>query len=302
MKGYQQVKDRWSTRAGEWISFALAWCFVRATGPVPIWTLAGILAPIGSFLAVVIPGARTRVMENLDYVWPDLTAGEKRRILKATGAEFIRLVIEYVRFSIPKENVEVRVTGIEHLEAARDAGMGAVLVTAHLGNWEAIRLAAQRAGCESGIIYRAFNNRYVDRYARNLIAGLGEPVLHKGRRGMRRLVAHVAHGGTMLIVVDQRTTGAPMLPFLGKPAETVTAAAALAARTGAALIPAVARRNVDERCFEVIFEPPVTGPNPEQMMSTVNDRISCWIEETPEQWFWFHHRWKTTAPNTPEAE
>ena len=38
--------------------------------------------------------------------------------------------------------------------------------------------------------------------------------------------------------VNQRQTGAPLLPFLGREAETATVAAELALRYGAALIPA----------------------------------------------------------------
>lgn len=297
MASYHAIKDRWTTRAGEWLGFAAAWSFMWVTRGFSLWTLTDSFAPVGGFLARVVPGARARVMENLEHVWPELDTHEKRRILTETGADFMRLMIEYAHFAKMSTDVALEVAGIEHLEAARDAGKGAILVTAHFGNWEAIRLAAKRAGCESGIIYRAFNNRYLDRYTMNLIQGLGTPVVQKGRPGMRRLVTHVARGGIMMIIVDQRNTGAPMLPFVGKPAETVTAAAELAERTGAALIPAVAFRRPEARRFDVRFEPPVTGTDPQAMMTEVNRRISAWIEESPEQWFWFHRRWKTkTSP------
>jgi lauroyl/myristoyl acyltransferase len=28
------------------------------------------------------------------------------------------------------------------------------------------------------------------------------------------------------------------------------------------------------------------------MMGQVNRRIGAWVEERPEQWFWFHRRWR----------
>ena len=111
---------------------------------------------------------------------------------------------------------------------------------------------------------------------------------------MRQLVSHVARGGFVMILVDQRNSGAPFLDFLGHPAETVTAAADLAHRTGAALIPARAVRNVAAGRFDVLFEPPVTGEEPLGMMQQVNDRIGTWITEFPDQWFWFHRRWLST--------
>ena len=171
---------------------------------------------------------------------------------------------------------------------------GAIIVTAHYGNWEAIRVAAKRDGREVGIIYRAFNNRYLDRFTMNMIPDAGSPVLQKGS-GMRQLVQHVRRGGMVMILVDQRNTGAPFIDFMGQPAETVTAAADIAVRTGAALIPARAVRDVAAERFDVTFEKPITGTDSVEMMSEVNRRISAWVEEYPAQWFWFHRRWRSTS-------
>ncbi|HET7408737.1 MAG TPA: lysophospholipid acyltransferase family protein, partial [Paracoccaceae bacterium] len=148
-------------------------------------------------------------------------------------------------------------------------------------------------------IYRAFNNRCFDRFGLGLIPIAGRPVLQKGRQGTRRLVRHVEQGGFVLILVDQRTTGAPLIDFLGHPAETATTAARLALKTGAALILVRATRDAEARRFEVEFEPPVTGDDPQAIMGQVNRRIGAWIEERPEQWFWFHRRWRRNARSRP---
>ncbi len=294
-ESYFQARDRWRTIAGEWLLYAMAVSFRWLTRPVPLWRLTGAMAPVGGWLAMTIPGFRRRAMQNLALVWPDRPAAEHRRIARAAGGHFIRLAVEQMRLDWFAGNVEIEAAGLEHLQAARERGKGAVLVTAHFGNWEAARLAAKQVGCETGIIGRAFNNRFLTRFSMKLIPSCGEPVLQKGARGMRQLVRHVARGGFVMILVDQRNSGAPFLDFLGHPAETVTAAADIAHRTGAALIPARTVRNVRERRFDVTFEPPVTGDDPVAMMQVVNDRISAWIEEDPEQWFWFHRRWRRTA-------
>lgn len=301
---HYQRRDRWSTKAGEWVLFALAWTFRWITRPLPAWTMAGLWAPVGGALAVAVPSFRRRAEENLALVWPDRPAAERRRIARAAGAHFARLAVEYGRIDRFLRDFEVAITGAEHPQAARAEGRGAVLVTAHYGNWEAARIAALRLGCETGIIYRAFNNRYLDRYAVSVIHVAGRPVLQKGRQGMRQLVRHVEQGGFVLILVDQRNSGAPFLDFLGHPAETVTAAAELARKTGAALIPVRATRNLAARRFDVAFESPVTGDEAGAMMAEVNRRIGVWIEEHPEQWFWFHRRWRQTSRSRalPERE
>ena len=293
-EAYVYQRDRWSTRAAEWVLYALAWLLRWITWPLPTWFLSGMVAPVGALAIMALPKIRRRAYDNLELVWPEKSPVERHRIAWAAARQFTRLSVEYARLDRLVRSVELNVTGTEHLQKALEAGKGAVLVSAHYGNWEAARLAAMQAGAETGIIYRAFNNRYLDRFTMDLIPCAGAPVLQKGRQGMRQLVSHVARGGFVMILVDQRNSGAPFLDFLGHPAETVTAAADLAARTGAALIPARAVRNVAARRFDVSFEPAIQGEDPEAMMQSVNDRISAWVEEHPEQWFWFHRRWRHT--------
>ena len=117
---------------------------------------------------------------------------------------------------------------------------------------------------------------------------------------MRRLVAHIKRGGTAMILVDQRNSGAPLLPFLGQPAETVLVAAELARAAGVPLVPAVSRRTSLVPEFAVRFEEPATGENAAEMMTEVNLRISAWIDACPEQWFWFHRRWKRAPQQRAE--
>lgn len=278
-------------RVGSWLNYALAWMFRLLTRPVPVWTLGRMAAPIGGALALAVPGFRRRAATNLALIWPERPEAERRRLVRDTGAEFARLMVEYTHLDRFVVDLSLEITGEEYLKAAEAAGKGAVLVTAHYGNWEAARLAALRLGCETGIIYRAFNNAYFDRFALGLLPRLGRPVLQKGRQGVRGLSRHVGGGGFAMVLVDQRITGAPLMDFLGQPAETAISAAQLALRTGAALIPVRATRNSAKRRFEVTFETPVTGENAMAMMAEVNRRIGSWVEERPEQWFWFHRRW-----------
>lgn len=293
-EGYNQVRDRWTTRALEWVLFAAAWVFRAVTLFVPIWWVSRFFGALGSRLVLLVPAFRDRVDDNLRLVHPAMGQKERRRLTREAARSFLHLGVEYTHFDRFLRNVSIHLQGLDHVASAAAAGKGAIIVTAHYGNWEAIRIAAKREGHEIGIIYRAFNNRYLDRFTMNLIPEAGSPVLQKGG-GMRQLVQHVRRGGMIMILVDQRNSGAPFIDFMGQPAETVTAAADIAVRTGAALIPARAVRDVGEERFDVTFEAPVPGTDSLVMMTEVNRRISAWIEEYPAQWFWFHRRWKSNT-------
>ncbi|MEO1776386.1 MAG: lysophospholipid acyltransferase family protein [Pseudomonadota bacterium] len=289
---YHAQHNRWTDRAADWVSYAAARSVGFAMAPFPLWRGIEVIATLGRWIIPRLPGPGKRLSDNLARVYPDRAAAARRAIAADAAAHFTRLCIEYLNLRRFADEVTTEVEGMERLIEARTRGKGVVLVTAHYGNWEALRLACLRAGHECGIIYRPFNNRYVDRYTLSLIRLCGEPVMQKGPRGMRALTGHIAKGGVALVLVDQRTTGAPLLPFLGHQAETLTVAAALARRSGATLITARARRMDNRGRFHVRLEAPVPEDTPEAMMTEVNRRIGTWIEEDPGQWFWVHRRWR----------
>ena len=282
-------------RAADRAELAAVRAAMGLTAPLSADRLARVAASLGRRISPRVPTLRRRVAENLRALRggaePD--RAEVRALCAACGAEFAQTVAEYWRLpELAADPSRLSVTGADALAEALAGGRGAVIVTAHFGQWEAIRLAVRRvAGRDCALIYRAFNNPLVDAVAQANIRPAGEPVLHKGREGMRALLRHVAGGGAALILIDQRQTGAPLIPFLGVPAETATAAAELARRFGAALIPARGLR-VGTGRFEAAFGPEIPPGEPEAMTAAANAALSEWIEAAPEQWLWFHRRWR----------
>ncbi|RMF39419.1 MAG: lauroyl acyltransferase [Alphaproteobacteria bacterium] len=281
--------------AWQQVEFRLAWAACSAIRALPRARRIALAGRLGRMLIPNLPMTARRISANLDRIWPGLERERRRAIARGVGDNFGRTIIEYFLMddlARQPDLVSATGAGLAAIRQARDEGRGAVLVSAHFGNWEAIRLALQADGIPCAMIYRAFNNRPFDAYVRAKMEHAGTPVLTKGRQGMRALVGHVAKGGVALILVDQKQTGAPALPFLGQPAETSLAAASLASRLGVPLIPAFATRQNDGRRFAVEFETPVSDGPPEARMAQVNARISARIEARPEQWFWLHRRWR----------
>ena len=48
------------------------------------------------------------------------------------------------------------------------------------------------------------------------------------------------------------------------------------------------------------YEAPIPHTDPRTMMAAFNERLSHWVRRHPEQWYWFHRRWKPTKP--PRSE
>ncbi len=248
-----------------------------------------VMGALGRGLLPLAPAAR-RIRDNLSLVRPDLDA---RAVAAGVGDNFGRVLAEYVRMAdMAARPDRRRVTGLAHLTQAMAAGRGALIVSAHLGNWEAIRLAAADAGIPVGLMRRHFNNPDFDALALARVRMAGEPVLHKGANALRGMFGHLRSGGALLVLVDQRSTGGALVPFLGRPAETTVAVAGLAARLGTPVIPAVALREADGLSFDVRFAPPVAPGPPEAMFAEIHRSLDVWIDERPGQWFWLHNRWR----------
>ena len=59
--------------------------------------------------------------------------------------------------------------GLIALKEAQAAGKGAIIVSGHFGQWEAVRAVIKMHGLESGAVYRPHKNRH---YARRILAGI----------------------------------------------------------------------------------------------------------------------------------
>ena len=278
----------------------------------PWQILQGIVAAILLGLAMLVPHhvasnagsavARTlgplfhwhrRGMANLAHVYPDMSTAERRKLMDGVWDNLGRTMGEFARIS--KVGATVTASGLEHVP---EEGTPVIFVSAHMANWEALTWFSRLCGRELLDVYRRPNNVYVDKLLKLRTYGLPVQLIEKNNRVGIHLLRQLRAGGVVFLFVDQKgTTGDLLIPFLGKDALTVRTPALLAAKTGATVIPVrMIRKNRHE--LHIAVSPPlqpITDTNPEAknlFMQQINDTLTGWVEETPEQWLWIHRRWK----------
>lgn len=243
-----------------------------------------------------------RGMANLAHVYPDMPIAERRRIMDGVWDNLGRTVGELAR--LRDVGAKVTASGLEHVPSE---GTPTIIVTAHMANWEALTWFSLLCGRPLMNIYRRPNNVYVDKLLKLRTYGLPVELVEKNSRVGIQLLRRLRAGGAVTLFVDQKgTNGDLLIPFLGKNALTIRTPAMLAARTGAIVVPGrMVRRNRHELHIEMEPPlPPIADDSPEAeraFMQQINDTLSHWVEETPEQWLWIHRRWKnadTQAANT----
>lgn len=190
--------------------------------------------------------------------------------------------------------------GWENLEQALSAGRGAIMVGVHLSS---VALAGQLVGARgypiTAVVERVEPPELHELLVRLRSAG-GVRIVALGANLMRELVAALRRNEVVGLIMDRDIagTGVPV-PFFGAETRLPGGAAALALRTGAPILPAVAVRRRDQR-FEGWIEPPVAIERLPDLQSSVAattrriaERFERYIRAYPEQWTVFQPLWPT---------
>jgi Kdo2-lipid IVA lauroyltransferase/acyltransferase len=258
---------------------------------------------VGGFLARTIGprlGITKRAEINLSNAMPELSAGERRRVIAGMWDNLGRVIAEYPHLDkFRLFDAKSRIEGIDagNILATRDPQKKYIFFSAHYGNWEiAIRTASQ-AGFEVTGVYRAPNNPIVDRFMLWARGAEGGELVPKGDIAARKAFGALREGRALCMLVDQKMNDGIPVPFFGRDAMTAPALAVLALRYDCAVVPIRMERRRGAH-FRMISERPLalpkTGDNDADrrtLMTQVNAIVERWVREHPEQWLWLHRRW-----------
>lgn len=257
---------------------------------------------LGSAVGFVLrwfPPARWRFEREVLRVFPDMPYKKRVQLGHAMGCAMGQTLFEIyhcAEFQARQDKFHAIGPGLAALEAARDAGKGALIVSGHFGQWEAVRAVLKARDMETGAIYRRQPNPHYQRRLRAGIEAGGMPILETGRTGTKSLIRHLRDGGFMAILLDEKHPEGMALPFLGHPALTSLAAAELALKYELPMVPSYGLRRADGENFDVIFEDPIPHTDAVTMTQAFNDSLSKRILANPDQWYWMLRRW-----NAPRA-
>lgn len=189
----------------------------------------------------------------------------------------------------------------ERMEKALAKGKGCFILTAHFGNWELMSAATcLRYAPNAAVVARPMDFPPLERLFTDLRTRFGTEVIPKDH-GMRRIIRVLRENRPVGILLDQNVDwyAGVFVPFMGRPACTNKGLALMALKTGTPVVPIYALRQPDGR-YRVVFEEEVhlrvTGDKTrdvEENTRIFTEIIESWVRRHPEQWFWFHRRWKT---------
>ena len=255
---------------------------------------------LGSFLALLPLKARRVIRLHRQTVMGQMGIGASTR---AVYSSVIQGYFDFFHLNGKSDAAfsrAVRVQGEDNLRHALSAGRGVIAVTAHFSAWELIPRAVRLQGVETAVVGRELNDRKASRVLEDLRASHGIHVLSRDG-GVGSIVRLLRRNAAVGILIDQYTSRvrSETFDFLGVPARTPAAPATLSRKLRVPVVPMHILRLRDNTYLLTIDEPLEYSPD---ILDVLNGRIGGWIRSAPEQWVWFHERWKGSglrgkAPN-----
>jgi KDO2-lipid IV(A) lauroyltransferase len=259
---------------------------------------------------------RRVALTNLEQCFPNRPASERRAIARGAFKHFGQVLLKLLTFSaLTPEQMMARseYEGDERVRLAYAKGKGILFFTGHFGFWELHALAHGVKLRPIGVLARALDNARLNDLLERVRTGTGNHVIYR-HGAVRRVMKTLAAGEGVALLIDQHmhSPDAIWVNFFRRPAATTSTLAALALRTGAAVIPVFAHPLPGGR-YKFVYESPVEPPAPDapdaivEFTQRCTDVLEMHVRKHPELWLWMHRRWRDapipeTAGMFPKAK
>ncbi|GBR29200.1 lysophospholipid acyltransferase family protein [Kozakia baliensis] len=295
----KQSEASWAHRAEAMLVRALL-AFLRKLPPRAASNLGGnITKAIGPYLPV------SHVADmNLRLAMPKLTNRQRQQIVQEVWENLGRTVAEFPHIPSLQKNTPSGpgwlVEGDETLRELAAKGGPVIFFSGHIGNWEMLPPAVASYGMAFASFYRAAGNPLVDRIIGDLrrrAIGVDVPMFAKGAQGARGALRHIAQGGHLGVLGDQKMNDGIEAQLFGHPAMSASATAAFALKHNCPIVAGRIERIGPAR-LKLIVEPAIIPENTGDRQADIlrltqrlNDQIETWVRAKPGSWLWLHRRW-----------
>ena len=288
-----------------WVGFGLLWLVVQILPyRIQIW-----LGKSLGRLALKFSKRRQKIaQQNIAACYPDMPEEERRKLVVAVaesvGASFIESGMAWFwpgwRF-----NGLSSIEGLEHLEQARKEGRGVLLLAIHFTPIEICAAFINRSTSIDGF-YQRHKNPCL-RTACNAMGGNATTLRVRlfREREVRRIVRALKNKRVINYAVDQdygsktKADSRVFAPFFGIQALTTVVPAKLVSLTKAKAIFYTTQRLEGGKGYRIKIYPPLESLGElgdEDAARLLNEFVEARVRENPEQYLWFHRRFKTRPP------
>ncbi len=264
--------------------------------------LANILGWVGYYL---IPYRKKVILTNLQKAFPGQSGSWHRQVARKTYRHFAAVYLDICSiYELSDARFEQLLSSVnpEVVDEALAEQRGLVMVLFHFGNWEIMADWLARAGYPVAAVAAHLKNRLVDRIILQMRSRHGLQIIPKGKRGNMRLLRYLKDNHILYLLVDQdaRRNGI-WIRFFNQWSSTFRGPILLASHRQSPIILATCLQE-SSRQYSIHFErldtnlPPGNISAVHYLTQKYTNYFEYLIRQHPEQYYWFHRRWKTKPP------
>lgn len=264
-----------------------------------------LLAKTTTFFTLFLQRRNKRIMTaNLNIAFPEISKERIKEIIFKSSYSFILTILESTWFRYHpnklQELIECDPKELELLRKIQESKTGIIVLTPHLGNWEATSSYISNAGLKVTAIAKKVKIPFLNRLFAKTRAAQGSDIL-ESTGAARGLFRALRNGHITGMLMDQNTKprrGGIYCDFFGLPVPTTRMPASMILRAKAKAI-STSCLHTDKGLklsFSMIDIPEDMTDEIQltQLLLKVNEEQ---IRRNPEQWLWNYERFRYLAPN-----
>ncbi len=230
---------------------------------------------------------------NIKTAFPDLKPARVKHLVRKSVFNLSLSLMEFILiYKLDKEKLFklIEVKGLENLDSI--GNRGTIFLTAHYDNWELIAIFGALYGYPSYVIAREQKYPRLNSLLNRERMRFGNVVVEKGL-SIKKAIQALKAGNRIGILADQNAgKNGLQVKFFGKYASTNPGFIYLARRASAVILPVFIRR-ISLLRHQIVIHPPLDLSGSEKdVIQKYHNILESYIKKNPEQWLWFHKRWK----------
>jgi KDO2-lipid IV(A) lauroyltransferase len=258
---------------------------------------------IGQIIYHGLPYHRCITYRNLRFVHPHWSIERVHRFARRVFRHFGITLVELANMTClpPSQCLQrIHIEGANHIAEATEQGNGSIIISAHLGNWEAaLQVYPLYFKHPLLCVSKALGIGLADRWLVRSRTRFGNITVPK-KGASSQMLKHLRQGGSVGLMMDMnRQKQSVQVNFMGYRATASFAAAMLAIRSNSPVIPVTCVREKDGQ-LRMQVAPAILMRRTSDLRADLQyntQRMTNAIEQAiyrnPEQWFWMQKRWET---------
>ena len=247
-------------------------------------TLMFLIAPLTSY--------NKRVKKHLKIAFPEKSIKEINKLTSQHWFMLGQTIGEMPHINNLIKSGKLETKGLEKIKKGP-----AILVGAHIGNWEFLLRVGDLAGRRAGYVFRPINNWILNKIQIYRNQDANADFYRKGRLAAIGMASKLKNSEVVGLTGDQLLREGILVPFFGIETPTPQAAAVMAVKWNVPIYMVRVERFKGIK-FKMSIEDKLKYTKKldkdktiYEITKLISKRIEEWILDKPEQWLWAHRRW-----------